>query len=325
MIFLFFVQTLWAHSFFCQKNLVNRDFSKIQSNIETKISQAANLVTIAKEADKALAQLLKTKNAILITWLKERKLMEAQEKAIASQWRRYYLEKFILGQFPTPKPKVNRSVENLFSQINRTAFTPSIKEKISNLFKKAMADSIKQVNSWTIDEKTKKEIISRLEKVKFYWFEKLRRTVFQNKPLEFLNKSLSYDSKLNQISVGVPVLRYPNDQSLFLTFLQTIARTFTPHEWSTFFKNPNPFISLQKCLKRNTNSNDKDAVQKAFTYWFSSEILAKSTHLNVKLQVNICNNFSENQNQNLLEKIYGVQPKIKKELDLKTPGEYCSL
>ncbi len=323
MILLFFVQILWADSFFCQKDFVARGFSKIESDIETKISQAASLVTIAEQADKALGQLLATKNSVLISWLEERKLIEAPEELIASHWRRYYLQKFILGQFPTPNPKVNRSVENLFSQINQTVFTPSVKKNISTLFKKAKADAIKQVNSWTIDKKTKKEMTLRLEKVRLYWFEKLRRTVFQNKPLEFLNKSLSYDPKSNQVNVGVPILRYPNDESLFGVFLQTLARIFNPDRWSVFFKGQNPFVPVQNCLKKNSGTNDKKQVQKIFTYWFSAEVFTKSAYLRENLRMNLCDKSPENKNN--VEQIYGIQPRIKKELNLKTTGQYCSL
>ena len=321
MILLFFIQSLWADPFFCQKNLVAQDFLKIESTIETKISQAANLVTIAGEADKVLAQLLTTKNPVLIAWLEERKLMEAKEEVIASHWRRYYLQKFILSKFPTPHPKVNRSVESFFFQINKVAFTSPFKEKISILFKKAQSEAIKQVDSWTVDKKVKKEIIHRLEGVRLYWFEKLRRTIFQNKPLEFLNKSLTYNFRLNQINVGVPLLGYPNDESLFTIFLQTMAQTLSPDQWSVFFKTPNPFVSLQSCLEKNMGTSDKDQIQEAFTHWFSAEVLAKSPYLNSGLRMNICHKSSQNQDH--LEKIYGVQPQIKKELDLKNPGQHC--
>ena len=323
MTLLFLIQILWADSFFCQKDFVARDFEKIESDIKTKISQAASLVTVAEQADKALSQLLATKNSVLIAWLEERKLMDASEELIASHWRHYYLQKFILGQFPTPNPKVNRSIEGLFSQINQTFFTPSVKKKISILFKKAKTNAIKQVNSWTIDEKLKKEMTLRLEKVRLYWFEKLKGTVFQNKPLDFLNKSLHYDSKSNQINVGVSVLRYPNEESLFGVFLQTLAQVFNPDRWSVFFKGQNPFALVQSCLKKNSGTNDKKQVQKIFTYWFSAEIFAKSTYLKGSLRMNLCDKSLENKNN--MEQIYGIQPRIKKELSLKTTGQYCPL
>ncbi len=323
MILLFFIQSLWANPFFCQKNLVAPGYLKIESDIKIKIAQAANLVTIAGEADKALAQLLATKNPVLIAWLEERKLMKAKEKVIASRWRAYYFQKFILGQFPTPHPKVNRSVENLFFQINEMTFTSSVKKKISTLFKKARSEAIKQINSQALDKKAKEEIIHRLEGLRLYWFEKLRRTVFQNKPLEFLNESLTYDSTSNQINAGVPLLRYPNDEGLFGIFLKTMALAFSPNQWSDFFRSPNPFVSLQSCLKKNLGISDKDQVQEAFTHWFLTEVLAKSPYLRPDLQMNLCGKSSKN--QDFPEKIYGVQPRIKKELNLKIQGQHCSL
>ena len=278
MIFLLlvFTQSLLAQPPFCEKGPASEDYLKKQAIIDKKISQSANLVSIAEQADQAMDQLLKSKNLVLIEWLRERKLMSASEELIASKWRAYYLEEFILKKFPTPKPKVNRSVENLFSEIDKISFTPSVKKRLSKLFNQARSELVKQIKSWPLHKKNKESMILRLNGTKLQWFEKLKGSDFQNNPLEFLTESLIYNPGSNRINPGVPILFSQKEESLFIAFLRGFGLIFGPENWSGFFNTQYPFTSVQNCLKKNFKNPNGKELEEIFSHWFSAEIFQKS-------------------------------------------------
>ena len=330
MIFLIFIQSLLAQTPFCQKNLTSKSYLKTQAVIDKKISQSANLVSIAEQADKVMGQLLEAKNLILIKWLRERGLMSSSEEAIASKWRIYYLEEFILKKFPTPKPRVNLSVENLFAEIDKISFTPSVKKRLSKAFNQARLEAIKQIRAWPLDKTSQKNMILRLNEVKLKWFEKIKGSGFQNRPFEFLTRNLIYDPKLNRISPGVPILLDQRKESLFIIFLQGLGSIFSPDHWPEFSKTQYPFTPVQSCLKKNFENPDKKELEKIFSHWFSAEIFAKSPFMEdfsserysfcttslkkTERPLSVLNDSSNSKDSLYVKQIYISQPQIRKML-----------
>ncbi len=227
----------------------NPIYKQIDATVVSKIVGASQLVTISSEADQVLAKLIGAKSPVLMTWLKKRNLLSATEEVIALEWRRYYLDNFILGQFPTKNSEINKSVEGLFSDINQAVFNAAFKKKLSDLFTKAQKDAQDLVKTWSLDESAEKQILHKMGGIKLFWFEKLQGSRYENKPLEFVKWGLAYDPQFNEINVGVHALKYPSDPSLYSVLLHEIAHSIDSCRWSAFFQGVSPFEGLNECLR----------------------------------------------------------------------------
>ena len=113
MIYLLFSAFLFANPYCANpKDGIHPGYETLQKSIDQKIEQSANLVTVAKEADGILSKLISAKSPILMSWLEKRNLFNDPEEKIAKEWRKYYLENFILPKYPTKHPSLNNIVEN---------------------------------------------------------------------------------------------------------------------------------------------------------------------------------------------------------------------
>ncbi|MCB0378742.1 MAG: hypothetical protein KDD33_09640 [Bdellovibrionales bacterium] len=261
MIFLLVILTAFGQTDYCKdKNWVAPHYADLQKKIDDKLAQSAHLVPIAKEADQVLSKLIQAKSPILFNWLEKRQLMSAKEEEIAKKWRQYYLENFILSEFPNKNEKINAAVEGTFQSINQTAFKDSFKKRAEKLFKQAKADSLKVVNGWLIDEKAKKEISERLGATELYWFHGLKGSKFEKMPLEFLKWGVAYDPIPNHINMGVQSLRYKSDSTLYSVFAHELGHAFDSCRWGAFFKSKNPFEKLHQCLRsqESTKAQKRD-------------------------------------------------------------------
>jgi hypothetical protein len=351
----------------------SHEYAALEKEIEKKMRSASHLVPIAKEADKVLSQLLTNKSPVLIDWIEKRNLLSAKEQEIANEWRYYYLDQFILSQFPTPQSSVNNSVEKLFSDINQVAFSDEIKKKFKDSFIQAQKDSVDFIKKSNIEEASKKEILSRINSIELYWFEKLKGGRYQNKPLEFLRWGLAYDPIYNQINIGIMSRKYLSADSLYSVWIHEIAHSFDPCRWGAFLKSNNPFEKLYLCLrdskaagalkrddlqmslmlehkklspemaeslKQNPYCNrsfyppegiQKEQLPEVFADWFSAEVIAAHTIEPQKIRQDLCSQHelmagsSYLSNQARLERIFYVQPQIKKTLNLDSNYKYCPL
>lgn len=258
MISLIFSTLLFASPYCSNPNEgINPKYEALQNSIDQKIAQSANLVTVAKEADAVLSKLLSSKSPIIMNWFEKRNLLNEPEEKIAKEWRKYYLENFILTKYPTPHADLNSSVESLFNDINELSFNAEDKKKTTKLFQEAQNKSIEVVKTWKIDEETKKEIISKISTIKLYWFEKLKGSKYQNIPLEFIKWGVAYDPVTNEINLGVQAKRYGSDATLFSVLVHEIGHSFDPCRWSAFFKQKNPFDKLYSCLRDEKSAGAK--------------------------------------------------------------------
>ncbi|MCJ8275880.1 MAG: hypothetical protein HRT44_01965, partial [Bdellovibrionales bacterium] len=254
MILLLISSFLWAQDYCANKDWVSKDYAALEKSIDQKIQKSSHLVPIAKEADGILSKLIKAKSPILMNWLDKRKLFNEKEEKIASEWRKYYLENFILSKYPTPNNKINASVEELFAQINKISFSDADKEKFEKVFTEAQKQSVKVVLSWKLAEKTEKEIVEKLNGMKLYWFDKLKGGKYQNIPLEFVRWGVAYDPVKNEINIGVQAKKYASDSTLFSVFVHEMGHSMDPCRWSAFFKEANPFSELYKCLRQKESA-----------------------------------------------------------------------
>lgn len=254
MIFSFLISFLFASPNCLNNTAVNPDYPTLEKQIEQKIKTSSSLVTIASEADSVLSKLISNKSPILMNWLEKRELLSQKEEVIAREWRTYYLKNFIFSKYPTPKPKINTSVEKLFSDINHLSFPKQQQQYFEKIFQQAKKDSLQFIKTTNIEQSSKQEIISRIQGINLFWFKSLKGSRYQNKPLEFLKWGLAYDPPTNQINVGVFARKYASDETLYSVFAHEIGHAFDPCRWSAFFKTKNPFENLYQCLRSPKSS-----------------------------------------------------------------------
>ncbi len=242
---------LWAKAPVCANQaIVHKDYPQLKTKLDKKIREASNLEAIAQEADTVLSKLIANKSPVLLTWLDKRELMAATEEEIAKQWRQYYFENFVLLQYPTQNQRINRSVQNLFEQINEESFDADFKRKAEELLKKVKDQAKKLVVSWPIEKKSKTRITHKIDTVELYWFDKLKGSPYENSPLEFVRWGLAYDPPKNRINMGIEARMYPTDASFFAALAHEIGHAFDPCRWSFYFQSENPFQPLIQCFRK---------------------------------------------------------------------------
>lgn len=261
MIYFLFYSFLWANPL-CQKGSVTAtEYQSVKLSVEKHMAKAANLVTIATEADSVLSKLINAKSPVILNWMDKRKLGEAKEEVIAGEWRKYYLENFVLSQYPNKNPKINKSVEKLFKDIANDNIGNPDKLRLGKLLKKTKATATEVVASWKLEEKTHKEIIDRINDIDLYWLTDLESSPYKNKPLEFVKWGLAYDPTTNKINVGLDFKKHPNDMTIVSIMAHEIGHSIDSCRWSSFFKNASPFEKLNNCLRKNTGAKTRDDSQ----------------------------------------------------------------
>ena len=281
---LLFVAIAFASNSICNNiEWSHKNYPQLQEKIDDHIGRAANLVTISSEADKILSKLISNKSPVILSWLTKRDLTTAKEEVIAKQWRKYYLENFILNAFPSPNHSVNSSVEKLFADINQIAFTKEKKEHFSKIFNKAKKDALNRVRTWPIEDSLQKQIVDRISQIKLYWFHKLKGTRYQNKPLEFLKWGFAYDPLYNEINIGIAALKYPSDHNIYSVFIHEIAHSFDSCRWSAFFKGSNPFSNINDCLRGANSAGAKRRDDEKIDILFLSKKISQDMVDSLKL------------------------------------------
>lgn len=260
MIALLFVSFLLANDPCHNVATEDTGFKDIETKINHKIDEASSLATMAREADTILSKLIAAKSPVLLSWLKKRQLISAKEDVIAREWRKYYMHQFVLSSYPTKNESINRSVENLFSEINDLAFDQKFKTRLEKIFQQVKKDAKALVMTWKIDLKARQKIIHKIDTMKLYWFVKLKGSRYQSKPLEFVRWGIAYDPPQNEINIGVQTRRYPTDANLYAVLAHELGHSFDSCRWSAYFDLPSPFTALNQCLRsqKSVSAHSRD-------------------------------------------------------------------
>lgn len=259
-IYLLFSLSLSFANNYCPKVTPNEDlpYQDIQEYIETELESLANSSLLAGQADIILGKLIGAKSPIIITWMAKRKFNpQTDEVKIVKEWRKYYLENFILGKFPTKTIATNSLVEKSFSKINKEVFTKKIKNHYRKIFKEAKSSALMWISKSALKIDSKSLINTKIEKIGLYFFEKLQDTRYQNKPLEFLRWGVAYSPLENQINIGIDMVKKKSEATVFAIFAHEIAHSFDPCRYSAFFKKINPFAKVISCLRSDKATGAK--------------------------------------------------------------------
>ncbi len=260
------------------------EYQDIQNKIDDKFATAGNLATIAEEADQVLSKLIAAKSPILMTWLKDRQLMSADELKIAKAWRLYYLHKFVLDRYPTDNAAINRSVNALFAQAHDLALDQDFKTRLGTVLEKVKKDAKRLVLTWEMAQKDKQSIIHRIDTVQLSWFSSLETSPFKTNPMSFLSQGLEYNANKHQIYVGVESRSLASDANIYTALAHEISHAFDPCHWGLFIKGANPFSHLKNCLRdpqgAAAKKRDDRSLKKALKGQMISKELAQSLQQN---------------------------------------------
>ncbi len=249
MILLLFVSTIWASDVCQNHSQLNDSQLSLKAKINDKLAKASHLVSIAQSADGVLLKLTEDKSPILLSWLETNKLTSAPEETIAQEWRKYYFDQFILGQYPTPKPEINATVEAVFKEISEWSNDSLKKLKRDALFLQAKTDFIKYLESLTFEENLKKKITQKIKDIKLQKFKQLKGSPYQNNPRQFLDLSLELDVLSQTLFIGPHINTLENEATLYALIIYQMTKSIDPCQWSLNSKEDNPFTPLLDCLK----------------------------------------------------------------------------
>ncbi len=280
MIFKLLFSLLFAQNLCDQVIPLAPDYQALDARIQKKIADASNLAPVASEADSVLSKLIAAKSPILLDWLKKRELMSAKEETIAKEWRKYYLDNFILSRYPSDNKRINNGVENLFLEIANLAFPKVYQQKIEKLLVQVQKDAKAMVENWPIEPTQQKQIIQKIASLKLYWFEKLQGTRFEQKPLEFVRWGVAYDPIHHEINMGVLAKRYPSDANLYAVLAHEMGHAMDPCRWGAYFNGPSPFTKLHSCLRQDKSvaakKRDDSQMQQALKSQLLTPAMAQS-------------------------------------------------
>ncbi len=260
------------------------EYKDVQKQIDDKLATAGNLATIAEEADGVLSKLIAAKSPILMTWLKDRQLMSADEIEIAKAWRLYYLHKFVLDRYPTDNAAINRSVNALFSQAHDIALDQNLKTRLAGVLEAVKKDAKRLVLTWEVPKKDKQSIIHRIDTVQLAWFSSLETSPFKSNPMSFLSHGLDYNANKHQIFVGVKTRSLASDANFYTALAHELSHAFDPCHWGLFIKGPSPFSHLENCLRNPQGAaakkRDDGSLIKALKGQMISKEMAQSLQQN---------------------------------------------
>lgn len=276
MALLFLAQILFANPH-CPSDLkMDPQINELNLKIEKKMSETSNLVTISSEADRVLGQLTRSQNPTFINWLRQQGFVGGDPLGIASQWRKYYLQNYILNKFPTPKPGINTSVESLFKDIQNLAFEDKFQKKIKTVFAEAKKESLQYVDKLKLAEAQRDSLKNRIEKMELYWLNQLKGGPFQNKPLEFLSSGLTYDKKTHQILVGLKSRELLDKASLFTVLVQNFAQSFDSCLWPQYLSGKDPFAKLHTCFRDSQSAEAKPRDDSYIEQWVFKKLISEN-------------------------------------------------
>jgi len=228
---------------------VNKKFQNLLNARDTELGKFSNKKEIAAKADHTLSTLIAAKSKIIGNWMNKRVLGNATEADIVKQWRVYYAQNFVLGKYPNKDQKVNQLIKEFIENFYSQFLPKKEKGRIQAVFHKAKSLAIHKIKSFKIKADQKSQILSRVSAIKLYWMKKFESSKFKKQPLEVFSWGVAYDPAPNEINIGLEVLQYSSDETLFAVFAHEIGHSFDPCRWGAFFKGSFAFEKVITCLR----------------------------------------------------------------------------
>ena len=319
--------TLYAEDFCSSlKDPKNPNYSNAQKMIEVSLDRFSNHKTVASQADQMLSQLIAKKSPAILSWMSKRDFKNKSEDAIAREWRVYYAKNFVFSQYAQQSIEVKKMIDSMFYDLNSKLLNKDFKVKIEKYFQEAQELSLKKVQSFSIAESAKKQILEHVRKIKLYWMGELAGSKFAGAPLDWFSWGVAYDPVSSEINIGIEALRYPNEQTWIAVLTHEIAHSFDSCRWGAFYQGEFPFQKIAECLRSersigakkrddqklalyklpkelmeslmaNPTCNKKeyspigvqaDQLPESFADWFSAEVISASPYAKKGFRIDLC-------------------------------------
>lgn len=263
---------------YCEKhrNPELKEFNSIQKFIHTKIGAASSSSAVAAQADFILEKLYKAQSKIIINWLDERQLdyMKDREMVI-NLWRRYFFENFLIRRYPTGKTQVDGLIEDIFAKVSLTAFPKKAIAKYEKVLQEVRKGALRWLETKKMSQSSKLQLKNKIQGISLYFMKQLSGSKFGTMPFEFIKWGLAYDPMNNEINVGVDVLKYREDETLFAAMAHEVGHAFDPCRFGAFFEGDNPFKGVISCLRSSKSVSAKRRDDSKLSGLISSGVIDK--------------------------------------------------
>lgn len=334
-----FTLTFNLYANVCDQNKkIDAEKELINKKNEALITGFSKIPKVSAISLRTLSDLNKIKSPMIINWYQNRSLDPAKEpEKLALEWTKYFSKNFIIAVYPNNEASINAEIENLFQKLLENNF-PLKKQKIINtIFEEQRTNALNFINSLKMNDNEKNILIEKIKNIKIYWPTNLKDSKYKNTPLEFMDWSLAYDPKNNEINIGINS-PYTDTVNLKSAFLHEIAHSFDSCRWGQSEKINWPFEKVGECLRtyalkrddsqldsllkasRITNveydffknnptcNNTKyppfgvqaDQLPETFADWFSSETM-KESDVKSNLRSDLCKDVSLNPGSSYLK------------------------
>lgn len=270
---------------YCKKVSFSKDDS-IYNEIAKFKADMANSKEVAAVADEALSKLIAKKSPVVTSWIKRRKLDVKDPVNVARQWRLYYVENIVLstGSFNERPKVIQKLVDQEMSEVFSNLYTKEKKALLIKSFKIAKRDSLKVLELLISKDESFKEIKKKIAKIKIYLPQKVIGTKVAKAPRDYLEWGFAYDPTTNEINIGLEGLNfaYPQYQATLVSLMaHEIAHSFDSCRFSGFYKNANPFVEIQKCLRNSSSVGAKKRDDSHMAFLVQNKVLKKEVAKNL--------------------------------------------
>ncbi|WP_419171968.1 hypothetical protein [Halobacteriovorax sp.] len=270
---------------YCKSVSFSKDDS-IYNEIAKFKADMANAKEVAAVADEALSNLIAKKSPVVTSWIKRRKLDVNDPVNVARQWRLYYVDNIVLssGTFSERPKVIQKLVDSEMSEVFSNLYTKEKKSLLKKSFDIAKRDAINVLKLLIGKDEAFKEIKERIEKITIFTPEKVIGTKVEQAPRDFLEWGFAYDPNSNQINVGLDGLNfaYPKYQASLVSLMaHEIAHSFDSCRFSGFYKNKNPFTSIQSCLRNTSSVGAKKRDDSQLAFLVQNNIIKKEVAQNL--------------------------------------------
>lgn len=228
----------------------------INKKNEALINEFSKLQNVSAISFRTLSDLIKIKSPMIINWYKNRGIdPEKEPEKLALEWTKYFSKNFIIAVYPHNEGSINLEIEKLFQKLLDYNFPKKRQLQINEIFNAQKNNAIQFISGLNINESEKIKIIEKVNAIKLYWPNGLADSKFKTTPLEFIDWSLAYDPKTNEINIGINSPYY-DTVNLKSALLHEIAHSFDSCRWSQSEKSNWPFENVGTCLRNYAQKRD---------------------------------------------------------------------
>lgn len=274
---IFSINMSWAE--ICRPNLIQQKKNNLIDNERTKIIEAFSLnPLVRKESETALSLFIKNKSPFVQSFIEKRNLNPAKDpEKVALEWDKYFASSFILSKYPYDHGKIDVEIEKTFDSLIGKLIPQSKVNDVQKIFELAKQTAIAKIQSLSIEDKNKLVIQNKIKAIRLYIPQRLKDSKFEKFPMEFMQWSLAYDPKLNEINFGLNALKY-NSTSLTSALLHEIAHSFDPCRWNLDTQEKWPFEKVGECLRTFAKRRDDHTLD----LYFQNKKISEADYKKIK-------------------------------------------